>query len=409
FDSFAQKNAADNPEWDLVEADLHYSSTGDPVRKGPYLIYNGKNTAMTVTWQTAATPKKATIQWGPTASYGSGPIEVKENGNGEDQHQFFYPITGLTPGAQVYYRVTVDNFNYDRVFTAGPPDGATELSFYSYGDSRSLVGQRGVALNQVNAALLNDMAKLPGTRQTMLVHSGDYALIGTWEDIWDWDLFGPSKTNTESVLGKLPWLTVLGNHEGYMGPDLFVDAAHFGDVFRKYFPYDRYLDPRHFYYSTDYGPAHFAIVDTWTYDPAIWNSSNPKIDAAQLDWLKQDLQASSKPWKIVSLHYPIWDCQTDNEEIQIQLCPIIEKSGIKLVIQGHNHYYCRSEVNGVTYLTLGGGGAELDNPTPVRPLSYVKTYKEAHHFARCDIKGNTMAVTVIDDTGAVIDSFTINK
>jgi len=96
------------------------------IRKGPYLIYPGNSTSMTVLWQTDRTPAQATIEWGSTTDYHST-VTVLENGNGEDEHQFSYTITDLTPGSRTYYQVSVDGEQFPGSFLTAPSESATSL------------------------------------------------------------------------------------------------------------------------------------------------------------------------------------------------------------------------------------------------------------------------------------------
>jgi hypothetical protein len=70
------------------------------VLKGPYLIYEGTNTEMTVLWQLDST-QPCTIKWGETELYGQSSNTVEYG----DDHQHRYTIPGLTPGTKYYYRV----------------------------------------------------------------------------------------------------------------------------------------------------------------------------------------------------------------------------------------------------------------------------------------------------------------
>ncbi|MBF0552615.1 MAG: metallophosphoesterase family protein [Deltaproteobacteria bacterium] len=383
---------------------IHGASTNpDPANimaKTPYLLYSGDNTAMTVMWQTTSTPSKATIEWGSTTTYGNGLITVTETGSGADQHQFSYTISKLAPNSLTYYRVAVNDKTFPGSFRTAPADSATTLSFYCYGDTRTQPN----VLDGVCAQVLQDMNNNPAQRQTFTVHTGDYVTYGLGEAVWNREMFNPIYVNSMAKLASLPMMGVLGNHEGYHQGYFVLDTKNIGALFLKYWPYKFYQTPGRYYYSFDYGPAHFAIIDTWSYP-------NEAVDAAQLTWLENDLKNSTKPWKIVALHTPIWDCKANTPALQAAFCPIIEKTGVKLVLQGHVHHYAYLKVNGVTYLSLGGGGAPLDNITPYDPnaVPYIIKAAAVYHFARFDIDGNTTAVTVIKNDGSVLDTVTVNK
>lgn len=202
---------------------------------------------------------------------------------------------------------------------------------------------------------------------------------------------------------------VLGNHEGYDAyarRETVFNFQNLGELFRKYYPY-KYANNKRFYHSFDYGPVHFVVIDTWSYKDQI-------IDTQQANWLQHDLKTSKKPWKVAMIHTPIWDCLAGNTAIQNQLTPILKAGGVQLVLQGHQHYYSHVTYNDMTYLVLGGGGATLLDPATTTCVeeankTIVKT-AFVYHFARFDVLGDTMTVSVINsDGGAVEPPFTITN
>ena len=374
------------------------------MRKGPYLLYNSRNTNMTVMWQTYATPSKATIEWGATPSYGNGPVNVLEYGVGIDGHQFSYTIGNLTPGARIHYRVTVDSGAFAGSFLAAPPPAASSLTFYAFGDSWSDPKVR----NNLLKKLLDDKSASPEARQTIILHPGDYVTYGLTEYFWDMELFDRTFTATTEALAAFPFMGALGIREGYAAP---LGSARFlsqnvGQYYRKYFPYPMYRQTNHSYYSFDYGPLHVAAPDTWSY-----RTGEGLPDARQIHWLTQDLKSSFKPWKVVMLHAPLWDSLPRSGDLRAALIPVLESTGVRLVLEGRAGFYSRVKKDGITYLTLGGGGAPLNEPAPNNSGSAVQVMKseKAHHFARFEIKGNTMTVTVIRPDGSIIETFSIMK
>ena len=96
--------------------------------------------------------------------------------------------------------------------------------------------------------------------------------------------------------------------------------------------------------------------------------------------------------------------------------PILKAGGVHLVLQGHEHYYSHAQTEGpyagMTYLTIGGGGAALIPAGPcVAETNKVwpPVVASAFHFARFDIAGNTMNVTVKGTDGSTIDAFQITN
>lgn len=377
--------------------EVHFLPT-DTLRKGPYLLYTNDNASMTVIWQTTGEPDNCYLDWGNTIAYGN-----RAQVFGDSANLFTYTIDGLSPQTKVYYKVTVDEDSYTGSFMTAPLASATTLSFYAYGDNRD----GPVAQDALLARLLIDMSGLPGTRQTLCLHGGDLTFYGLDEDDWDTYFFNRQYTSTLDFLAQMPVMIALGNHEGYERNRLHEDQP--GLLARKYFPYAYYAQDGESYYSFDYGPAHFTVIDQYS-----GNKTYTIEGSAQYNWIESDLAGTSKPWKIVMFHEPAWTASTlegyygNNTDIQNELCPIFAANGVKVVIQGHQHFYSRvSPPDGIQYLTLGGGGAFLTTPEATAP--YLTASARAYHFARFDIDGNDLTVRVIDDSGAEIDQFSVSR
>ena len=373
--------------------------------KAPYLIYTNDSTTMKVMWQTTGTTV-STIEWGKTNGYGSKAI-VSESGSGSYQHQFGYMITGLSPALRIYYKVTAGSVSSEGSFQTAPAASVSNLSFYVYGDNRDGVNERENVMYQ----LLDDMDQDSDHRQTFCMHVGDMACYGEDEDFWINffpDVTDPGEIDFPStlrVLSSLPHLVALGNHD--CGSIEKIVPTYPGDLVRKYWPLDYYALSNHSYYSFDYGPLHVTVLDQYA-DSGAYTTQG----SAQYNWMVKDLSGTTKPWKIVIFHEPAWTASRktgfsgNNLDIQKVLCPVFKANGVKLVLQGHQHYYARcNPPDGLIYLTVGTSGAKLFPPDTLAPSLSVSV--KAYHFARFDISGNNMKVTVKDDKGNVIDKFKI--
>jgi hypothetical protein len=189
-----------------------------------------------------------------------------------------------------------------------------------------------------------------------------------------------------TTLANLPYQSCTGNHEGT------------GTLFAKYFPYPFVANH---YWSFDYGPTHFAVLDQYTsYGPG----------SAQLTWLTNDLATSTKPWKFIVLHEPGWSAgggHDNNVTVQNCIQPLCEQFAVPIVFGGHNHYYARAVVNGVQHITTGGGGAPLYTPDPGYP--HIVTISRTNHFCKIEIDSTTLHFSAITSSGAVIDTFSITR
>ena len=108
------------------------------------------------------------------------------------------------------------------------------------------------------------------------------------------------------------------------------------------------------------------------------------------------------------LHNPAWAAFAGRDNyasIREYLCPLFQSTAVDLVIQGHDHFYSRCEVDGVQYVTIGGGGGELVPPDTALP--HVVTAAEVHHFIRLDVTGDSLSETAISVDGKILDSFVL--
>jgi hypothetical protein len=98
---------------------------------------------------------------------------------------------------------------------------------------------------------------------------------------------------------------------------------------------------------------------------------------------------------------PLRDRFLEKPELREGLHRLFKEKGVRLVLQGHHHFYSRCERDGITYLTLGGGGARLGNVDLGRP--FVKEAKKVHHFTRFDVAGDSITTTVIEIDGNFVE------
>jgi hypothetical protein len=93
--------------------------------------------------------------------------------------------------------------------------------------------------------------------------------------------------------------------------------------------------------------------------------------------------------------------------VQKDLQPLFAQYGVSIVFAGHNHYYARASVNGITHLTMGGGGAPSYSPASGQPNVVVT--KSGYSFGMFTISGSTLTAKVINNSGSTIDTFTITR
>jgi hypothetical protein len=349
------------------------------LKKGPYLIYPGNNTQMTVLWQLDSSAT-CTIVWGTDTTYSDGSANTTEYGT---DHQHKYTITTLTPGTKYYYKVTVGAGFSTGSFRAAPPATASNVKFLLYGDTRTYPAIH----DTVCAAMVNTFETDPNY-QTILLHDGDFVENGTIESYWTDEFFDPALLNIREMLANIPLNGAQGNHERQGGGP--------GYFYLKYWPYP-YVGG--YYWSYDYGPAHIVVVDEYV---------SYATGSAQYNWLVNDLASTTKDWVFIISHEPGYSAggHADNPDVQNYLQPLCEQYGVAIYLAGHNHYYARCAKNGVKHITTGGGGAPLSDGN-INYSQYVEVYVKANHYCKINITGTQLDFVAVKPDGTVIDTFTI--
>lgn len=355
--------------------DLEALTTG-LMRKPPYLMLAENNAQMKVLWQLNSTGT-CTLSWGNNTQYSLGSRQTSEF---DTAHQHSFTITNLIPSVRYYYKVVADTDVYRGSFRAPPGSDEKETKFIVYGDSRSYPADHDLVADAIISTYAAD-----SSYQTVILSVGDLVNDGDQESDWDTEFFDTGYRNLQTMLATIPYETAIGNHEEH------------GLLYKKYFPYP-FVGDR--YWSFDYGPAHFVMVDQYT-------DCGP--GSRQLDWIKRDLASTGKLWKFLCMHEPGWSAGGHEENSDVRECiqPLCEKYKVSILFAGHNHYYARAEVNGVEHITTGGGGAPLSPPDTDYPG--VVTGTMALHYCKVEIKGDTLHLTVLTPSGKVIDDFTLSR
>ena len=129
----------------------------------------------------------------------------------------------------------------------------------------------------------------------------------------------------------------LGNHD-WMAPGA-----------RPYLDYFE-LPGNERYYDVVRGPVHLFALDS---DPSEPDGNTP--DSVQARWLHQALALSTAPWKIVYMHHAPYSSGPHGGTVAMRWP--YKTWGVDLVLAGHDHDYERIDVEGLTYLVNGLGGA----------------------------------------------------
>ncbi len=218
-----------------------------------------------------------------------------------------------------------------------------------------------------------------------------------------WDNF---KTATDTITFNRPVFMAIGNHDA----NTYYQNFNGGDIFADEFEFPRNAPVPQFYeelvYFFEWGDVCFYVLDSDYYlTPEI-------IDVYQRTWLNQNLQNCSARFKITAHHEHAWSYEGDlygflgeHPAERDAYWKVLRDNGVILDMAGHIHLYnsdffgrtLPDTVTCVRQLISGGGGGSIVGGH----------LGDFYHFCLIEISGSNLSVTVIDETGAVKDVFSL--
>ncbi|MDH5490404.1 MAG: metallophosphoesterase [Myxococcales bacterium] len=370
-----------------------------PPDRGPWVIRVTPTTAV-VRWESAIEPASVSLRLtseadGSTLSFAgtsrADDITLRHELRALDlpdlpgvYHLAEVPIEGLSPATCYTYDRDDDPTMTGRFCTAREPtDHAAPLIVGALGDTSPIFGHTQRVVEQL-------VARDP----ELIIHAGDLQYYTTIFESWRYWF-----QEMQPLLGAGPMYPCIGNHEEEL-PGEFEAT------------YGRYWDPA----GTD------GTTSAYHYESAgvHFFSVNSESDIGEYDpaftWLEARLsEVELEPgfrFSIVYFHRPIYTLGGHAPSLGLRaiLQPIVEAHRVPLVLQGHNHAYERFEVNGVTYLVIGNGGAggydvdanvmNFPDEVPLRLAS--GTF---HGGALFTIETTRLVAEIFDEDGGPQDSF----
>jgi len=237
-----------------------------------------------------------------------------------------------------------------------------KIDFAVFGDSRSDL--------ETNRKIVNQIIK---DSPEAVFHTGDMVANGDMESQWN-DVF----PIYETFYAKKNLYHACGNHE---------ESHCTKNVVRKA------LENEKAFYTVDFKGFTFIALD-----------SN-QITAEQLRWLSH--LPNGKRYIPFFHHppFPVLAGHNGNEGVIKNFVPQFKRLGVKLVFLGHNHGYDRNVIDGITYITTGGGGA------PLYPCGAVRGPQQAcvsdYHYLRCGAEKDRIECQTKLIDGSLVDSVTV--
>ena len=333
-------------------------------------------------------------------------------------------LVNLEPGTTYVYRIgdqASDRWTETFKFTT-EKENVTEFSFIGVTDPQSSSWNNGFKLYK--DVLDKAISDVPDA--AFMVNLGDHVGTGVTQSQWD----GYFKA-TRGLCESLPHMSASGNHENYYPSGETVDVLTLGKLFSLQFnnpdngrnalsnltvdsvskDHNKGLitNVEDTIYSFDYGNAHFAVLNTGSDH----SSADHKIlMKEQMEWLKKDLAATDKKWKIVMSHIGIFPAKTERWHARDIILPVLQECGVDLVLNGHDHMVARTKDElelGTTFTILASAGPKRYDP--VEQADYLEvmynTDKDQPVYFTFDVNEDRIKMVAKQLDGTVLDSYEV--
>lgn len=232
-------------------------------------------------------------------------------------------FNNLQPGTKYAYRVGDGVHWSEWIQFETSSDKAKETSFLYFGDIQNDI--------RIHASRVIRQAYRHFPNADFLLFAGD--IVGkSIEKDWS-DFFQTGGW----IFSMVPSIAALGNHEY----DSYKDrprtfSKHWNQIYTMPAngPSEKYLN--RFYY-VDYQNVRIITVD------AAAIQDNKEDVPLLLDWIDKALADNPSKWSVVVTHFPVFPCSYNRKTgtYHEELRKVLERRGADLVLQGHDHTYCR--------------------------------------------------------------------
>lgn len=263
-------------------------------------------------------------------------------------------------------------------------------------------------------------ALLQTANPALMLHAGD--LVASRDDMIHDDEWGQWAASGGWALATVPQVPAAGNHEHVEriqpdGTERYQLGAHFPLMFAL--PKNGAAGAEATTYFTDYQGLRIVVLD---------GTSALELGTleSQTAWLDKVLAQAPGPWKIVLFHQPIFTCARprDTEVLKQAWKPVLERRGVDLVLQGHDHCYGRwtSEQGSASAREARANGAS-QGPVYLVSVAGAKMYalndrsgwqpdrvaEDTSLFQTLEFSSGRLVVKAFLNTGALYDGFELVK
>jgi acid phosphatase type 7 len=405
------------------------ATQGAVITRGPYL-QRASSSNIVVRWRTD-TATSSRVRYGTNIANLNFTRDVPAS---VINHEIV--VSGLASDTRYYYTVGTTNTvlartNTSQYFRTHPTPGATEpMRVWVIGDAGT------GTTNQL--AVRNAFYTYNGSREVNVwLQLGDNAYANGTDAEYQTTMF---KVYSNQLLRTVTWPT-LGNHDTAQSTS-FVNTYPYFSVFTLPTKGEcgGVASGTEHYYSFDHGMVHFICLDSMT--------ASRGTNGAMATWLRNDLAATTGHWIIAYWHHPPYTKGSHNSDTEVELVemrknivPILEASGVDLVLAGHSHSYERSkfisrhyglsttfassnivqggsgrgtnayvkdsDAYGGTVYAVAGSSGQVTGGALNHPAMYISLNNLGSMVL--DITSNRLDAVFLRETGATNDWFTLRK
>lgn len=391
------------------------AAAGRTIKFPRQIITADSTTSRTIMWQAEGARQQASFTL--TAPAGQSQTYTPEANTlvQDDTTTTFYTVrlTGLTPATS--YEGTIAMA--DETVTLPIVTAARELSAFEallIDDS-----QCGETYEPFAELLAKALARHP--QAAFLADIGD--LTDNGQSDWHWQSFFAALLADRAK--AMPFAPVMGNHECYGLDWKFALPRRYLASFAV--PGNGSRNFPGYYYSFDYGPAHFIVLNTQITE---LDDLKPGLLQEEMLWLKHDAASTQKPWKIVLMHkdviaYDEYQPDTGHaggiSDVGHDFMKAFDALGIDLVLTGHMHTYRnrghiyneQPDRRGPVYLMFGPAGNERYTVPPDTTFDKVSLDQSDpnryRNYMTLAVTPAKLIATCFLEDGATIDRVTLTK
>ena len=148
-------------------------------------------------------------------------------------------------------------------------------------------------------------------------------------------------------------------------------------------------------------------------DVSFYSLNSNYMDKRQIKWMEDEFAKDTAKWQIAFFHHPPYSSgkrHGSEDEVREVVEPLLLKSGIDVVFNGHEHFYERIKPQkGIFYFITGAGGKIRKNDIKKKSPLTEKGFDTDLSFMLVEVTDDEMHFQVISRAGLTVDSGVIKR